>query len=403
MTKLAYVRPAAKALLGRLFEPPRLIQILVGPRQVGKTTAIEQAVRALKRKGFAAVSVSADSLSPPPRDWISGRWAEANRLARSGKPTLLAFDELQKVPGWSEVVKLEFDRNQRHRPGLRPRVLITGSSALMVERGLTESLAGRFEVIRFPHWGLSEEAGAFRRGWKDYIAAGGYPRLNQFRRDFGRFHQYVRDSIVEPVLSKDILLLHPVDKPVLLRRLFEFACHHPAEIVSLQKMLGQLTDRGNVTIIADYLDLLSKAFLVSPIQKFSREILRIRASSPKLIVMAQALVAAVQNRPPVEIMEDRSAFGRWAENAVGAHLVRSGLDVYYWRDRDREIDFIAGRGKRWMAVEVTLSSDASVYTHLKQLAAHLGIGRAVCVGPSGVAIPDFLSADPARLLDGPAA
>lgn len=389
-----YLRTLTHELLRRLEEPPRLLQILMGPRQVGKTTSIRQAAQRLRRKRFHIVSADADAVASPPGEWIARHWAEANALAKAGKPTLLAFDELQKIPGWSEIVKKEFDANQRLKPGQRPHVVISGSSALMVERGLTESLAGRFELIRFPHWSFGEQSAAFKLDLKAYITMGGYPRLSEFPRDAERFIGYVRDSIVEPVLSKDILLLHPVDKPVLLRRLFEFACYHPAEIVSLQKMLGQLTDKGNVTTIAHYLDLLAKAFLIAPLQKYSPEILRIRSSSPKLIVMSQALLSAVQGKAPAGSADDRGVYGRWVENAVGAHLLRSGFEVFYWRERDDEIDFIARRKGVVVAVEVGVS-DKKRGAPLARLAEKLGIKRTLLVGPRGVAIGRFLGNDPA--------
>lgn len=389
-----YLRPMTTGLLARLEEPSRLLQILMGPRQVGKTTSIDQAAQRLRRRKFAVVSANADALASPPGEWISQHWAKANALAKAGKPTLLAFDELQKIPNWSEIVKKEFDANQRLRPGQRPRVVISGSSALMMERGLTESLAGRFELIRFPHWSFGEQSTAFQLDLNGYVAMGGYPRLSEFPRDAGRFLGYVRDSIVESVLSKDILLLRPLDKPVLLRRLFEFACYHPAEIVSLQKMLGQLTDKGNVTTIAHYLDLLAKAFLVVPLQKYSPEILRIRSSSPKLIVMAQALLSAVQGKAPSHSGKDRALYGRWAENAVGAHLLRSGFDVFYWRERDDEIDFIARRQGVVFAVEVGIS-DKKRSAPLARLAGKSGITRTLIVGPNGVSLDEFLRGDPA--------
>lgn len=388
-----YLRPGTRELSRRLAEPPRLPQILIGPRQVGKTTAISQVVAALKRTGFAAVSASADALAAPPREWIADHWRKANDLAKH-KPVVLAFDELQKIPGWSEIVKREFDANQRGKAQRRPRIVISGSSALLVEKGLTESLAGRFELIRFPHWGLEEESRAFGMSATDHIALGGYPRLHEFLPNAPRFLAYVRDSIVESVLSKDLLLLHPVDKPVLLRRIFEFACHHPAEIVSLQKMLGQLTDKGNVTTIAHYLDLLAKAFLIVPLQKFSPEILRIRSSSPKFVVMAQALIAAVQDKAPADIAKEPALYGRWAENAVGAHLLRAGLEVFYWRERDLEVDFIAKKGGKSLAIEVSVSPKKRG-RELRRLAEKCGASKALLVGPEGVDLAKFLGADPA--------
>jgi hypothetical protein len=384
-------------LLRRLAEPPGLPQIVVGPRQVGKTTAIGQAIAALRRKGFAAVSANADALASPPREWIVEHWRKANALAKAGKPVILAFDELQKIPGWSDIVKREFDASRRLRPDRRPRVVISGSSALLVSKGMTESMAGRFEVIRFPHWSLDEERRAFGTDMAAYVALGGYPKRREFH-DAGRFLGYVRDSIIESVLNRDLLLLNPVDKPVLLRRLFEFACHHPAEMVSLQKMLGQLTDKGNVTTIAHYLDLLAAAFLIKPLQKYSPEILRIRSSSPKLVVMAQALVAAVQEKSPADLLKDPALRGRWAENAVGSHLIRSGLDVYYWRDRDQEIDFIARRGNNSIAIEVSVSAKKHDPDSLARLGRRIGVPKSIIVGPKGMPLEEFLRADPAALL-----
>jgi hypothetical protein len=230
------------------------------------------------------------------------------------------------------------------------------------------------------------------------VCLGGYPRLRDFAGDPDRFLGYVRDAIIEPVLSKDLLLLHPVEKPVLLRRLFEFACHHPAEIVALQKMLGQLTDRGNVTTIAHYLELLQRAFLVAVLHKYSPEILRVRASSPKLIVPAQSLLAAVQGRRPDDVVRDPALYGRYLENAVGAHLLNGGLEVFYWRDRDLELDFIVRRRGRPVAIEVG-SSPRKDLDRATAAARRLGIGTLVVVGPSGIAPDRFLGSDPAASLD----
>ncbi len=389
-----YWRSSAKELLGRLMEPAGLLQIIIGPRQVGKTTALTQILTRLKRKGASSILASADALSSPPGEWISQQWNKARGFAKE-RFSVLAFDELQKIPGWSEIVKREFDADARLNPQRRPRIVISGSSALMIEKGLMESLAGRFEIIRFPHWNLAEESRAFGISLSDHIALGGYPRLHDFLPDVPRFLSYVADSIIESVLNKDLLLLHPVEKPALLRRLFDFSCHHPAEIVSLQKMLGQLTDKGNVTTLAHYLDLLSKAFLIVPIQKYSPEILRVRSSSPKLVVMAQALLAAIQRKTPAALLRDPALYGRWAENAVGAHLIKAGLDVFYWRDRDLEIDFVAKKGSDSLAVEVGVSMKKRS-GEIKALARRCGANKAMLVGPRGVTLEEFLKTDPSR-------
>ncbi|MDO8803375.1 MAG: ATP-binding protein [Elusimicrobiota bacterium] len=351
-----YLRQQTRTLIQRLERPGTLLQIIVGPRQVGKTTAIHQTLTALKKRGVTTILASADAVAAPPAKWISAQWKIASKAAKSGEPVVLAFDELQKIPGWSELIKAHIDRGAQLPPKRRPRVILSGSSALLIERGLTESLAGRFELIRFPHWSFQEMHTAFALSLREYLATGGYPKIREFHGEPARFREYVRDSIIEPVLNKDILLLHPVNKPALLRRLFEFSCYHPAEVVSLQKMLGQLTDKGNVTTIADYLHLLSKAFLIAPIQKYSQEILRIRASSPKLIVMAQALVSSVQNAQAKTIAGSPELLGRLTENAVGAALVRmaaqNGGEVFYWRERDLEVDYILKLSGKVLAIEV---------------------------------------------------
>jgi len=249
---------------------------------------------------------------------------------------------------------------------------------------------------------------AFAMGINEYLAAGGYPKIREFRGEPVRFQEYVRDSIIEPVLSKDILLLHPVNKPALLRRLFEFSCYHTAEVVSLQKMLGQLTDRGNVTTIADYLHLLSKAFLIAPIQKYSREILRIRASSPKLIVMAQALVSSVRNAQAKTITGTPELFGRLAENAVGAALIRmaenNGGEVFYWRERDLEVDYILKFGEKVLAIEVKSGrtkethSGLSIFLTRNKQAAGLVITNAKLKGQKSLSLQDFLLA-PEQILE----
>lgn len=388
-----FQRQQTKNLISRLEKPGSLLQIITGPRQVGKTTAIRQTLEALGHRGIYGLFATADAIAAPPAEWIASYWDKADALAGDGKPVVLAFDELQKIPGWSEIVKARIDQNAQKPATKRPSVILSGSSALMIERGLTESLAGRFELIRFPHWNPAEMKEAFKTSAGEYITLGGYPKLNKFADDPDRFLDYVRDSIIEPVLNKDILLLHPVNKPALLRRLFEFSCHHAAEIVSLQKMLGQLTDKGNVTTIADYLQLLSKAFLVLPIQKYSPEILRIRASSPKLIVLSQALITAARNINPVEIEKSPDIFGRLAENAVGAHLFRAGFELYYWRDRDREIDFIVKKGVKLAAIEVGISEDKNAEA-LRRLAKEIEIKKTLLVGPPGIPLEEFLSGTP---------
>ncbi|MBI4669992.1 MAG: ATP-binding protein [Elusimicrobia bacterium] len=393
-----YLRKQTKELIKRLQEPVGLIEAVIGPRQVGKTTALYQAI---KKLGFKTVFAAADAPAPPPLAWIQNHWKRARKLAQRGRPALAAFDEIQKIPGWSEIVKKEFDADQKLPPKRRCMVIVAGSSALMMERGLTESLAGRFELVRFPHWDWPEEQQAFGIDLATHISMGGYPKLREFLPNEARFREYVKNAIIESVLSKDILLLHPVEKPALLRRLFEFACYHPAEIVSLQKMLGQLTDKGNVTTIAHYLDLLAKAFLVTGLQKYSAEILRVRGSSPKFIVQAPALLAAIQDQDRTALRAAPNVFGRWVENAAGAHLVRSGLDVFYWRERDLEVDFVARKGSEIIAIEIGTSPKKRAPNSLKIFAARHKVKKILLIGagPGQISLDRFLGSDPLQWFD----
>lgn len=345
-----------KPLRDRLLRGLNLIQVIIGPRQVGKTTAIQQFLA-----GWSASPTlyeSADLLSPPDVNWIASHWQRARELAQQKGSVLLVLDEIQKVPRWSEAVKKFFDEDRR--TDLSVRVILLGSSALMVQRGLTESLAGRFEVIHFPHWSFGECAEAFGWDLKKFIFFGGYPGganlLASGDQDELRWQQYIRESLIETVLNKDILSLTPVDKPALFRQVFQLSCAHPAEILAYTKMLGQLHDAGNTTTIASYLNLMSAAQLVVPLAKYSGETIRQRASSPKLVILNNALVNASMARKFDETVCDGALWGRLVENAVGAHLFNQGLgtgvEIFYWREKEMEVDYILKRGQSLWAIEV---------------------------------------------------
>ncbi len=340
----------------RLVSGPNLIQVIIGPRQVGKTTAIQQFLSGWGES--PSFYESADLLTPPDVNWIAGHWEEARKRATVEGNCLLVLDEVQKVPRWSEAVKKFFDEDRR--ANRKVRVILLGSSALMVQRGLTESLAGRFEVTYFPHWSYAECVEAFDWGLKEYIFFGGYPGganlLQGEPDDEKRWQQYIRESLIETVLSKDILSLTPVDKPALFRQVFQLACAHPAEILAYAKMLGQLHDVGNTTTIASYLNLLAAAQLVVPLSKFSGERIRQRASSPKLLILNNALVNVAMARQFDQAVRDSVLWGRLVENAVGAHLFNSflgtGLEIFYWREGEMEVDYVVKRGTDLLALEV---------------------------------------------------
>lgn len=345
--------PQVDVLTDRLVEDRRFIQVVSGPRQVGKTTMALQAAEICAAPSHYA---AADDPVFRGASWIDQQWNSGRRLARDnpGSGATLLLDEIQKVSGWSESVKRLWDEDTR--AGCPLRVVLLGSSPLLVQNGLTESMAGRFEMLRVPHWSYDEMRRAFGWDLDTYVLFGGYPGTASLSADPWRLMNYVRDSIVEPTVSRDILSLADVRRPVLLRRLFELSCLYCAEVLSYNKMLGQLQDVGNATTLAHYLDLLGDAGMVPGLQKFGRSGKR-RASSPKLQPLNTGLVTAVAGVDVNSWREDPARWGRLVECAVGAHLANwafsSGRgEVHYWRGRDQEVDFVASVPGIILAIEV---------------------------------------------------
>jgi predicted AAA+ superfamily ATPase len=357
--------------------------MILGPRQVGKTTAILHYLKVWKGASFYH---TADQIAPPDAAWIETQWREARHQMAAGGGGILVFDEIQKVPRWSEVVKKCFDEDRRNKLSLH--VVLLGSSSLLVQRGLTESLAGRFEIIPFPHWSFSECQDCFDISFDEYVFYGGYPGALQIfldsGRDVERWGAYVRDALIETVLNKDILLLTPVAKPALFRQVFALACLHPAEVLSLNKMLGQLQEAGNATTILSYLKLLDAAMLLKPLERFSGNRIRQKISSPKLVLLNNALVNASFPQKFNEIKKNDSRWGRLVENAVGAALVNNNpgktVEIFYWRDRDHEIDFVLRQGEKVLGIEVKTAGRQSSKGRgpfLKKFTAHEVITTAV--------------------------
>jgi uncharacterized protein len=378
-------------VLRRAREPRRFIQVLAGPRQVGKTTVVRQV---LAESDLPSHYASADD--PLGRDsiWIEAQWEIGRELASGRRAALLVFDEVQKVPGWSEVVKRLWDEDTAAEKRLK--VVVLGSSPLLVQRGLTESLAGRFELVRVWHWSFSEMREAFGWDLDRFVFFGGYPGAATLVDDEGRWRAYILDSLIETTISRDILLLARVEKPALLRQLFRLGCEYSAQILSYTKMLGQLQDAGNTTTLAHYLDLLSGAGMVTGLQKFSGSRVRRRGSSPKLLVLNTALMSATGGLSYREAKGDADAWGRLVETAVGAHLVSGPAAVYYWRERNVEVDFVTQTGRSVSAFEVTSGRRKNVLPGLAAFrAAHPG-AKPMLIGGQGVPLEEFLAAPPDR-------
>lgn len=385
---MKFERSLVKALLRALAKRSAVFQEIIGPRQVGKTTIAHQV---LEKLPYPSVYASADAPLPPGPEWIETQWRLAEvELKKSKKPVLLVLDEIQKVRGWSESLKRLWD-DARHT-GQDIRLTVLGSSALLVNEGLTESLAGRFFLNRCYHWAYQECAEAFGWDLKKWLYFGGYPGAAAFAGDESQWKRYVTDSLIEAVLARDVLQMQKIAKPALLRHLFALAATFPAQIFSYNKMLGQLQDAGNSTTLAHYLKLLETAFLVSGLKLFSRGQIRKRGSSPKLILWNNALVNALSTKRFKESVGDEAWWGRLVENAVGAHFCNSlpGSDYHltYWRDRDIEVDFVITRGAETWAVEVK-SGRGGKSSGLERFRSRYPNARMLVVGGSGIPLEKF--------------
>ncbi len=392
-----YKRTAYGVLRKRLREKRRFLQVVAGPRQTGKTTLVRQVLEGL---AFPHHYVSADEPALKDRSWIEQQW-EAARQRLGKRPGVLVLDEIQKIPGWSETVKRLWDEDTAGRLPLHAVVL--GSYPLLVQAGLTESLAGRLEVIPITHWSLSEMRDAFGWGLEQYVYYGGYPGAALLIDDPQRWRRYVLDSLVETTISRDIMLMQRVDKPVLLRQLFQVGCHYSGRVLSYNKLLGQLQDAGNTTTLAHYLELLKGCGLLEGLQKYAGQQVRRRASSPKFQVYNNALLTSQQDLTLREARQDAEHWGRLVESAIGAHLVnsarQSGFAVHYWTHVNREVDFVLARGKRIVAIEVKSTRRSCALPGMDAFASQFKTTRKLLVGEQGIPLDDFLATDPAAWLD----
>lgn len=389
---MPYVRAQSKLLAVRLAEQRRFIQVVAGPRQVGKTTLVQHVIEA---SGLHTRFASADEPTLRGHEWIAQQWAAA-RLASAEagrRGAVLVLDEIQKIPGWSETVKRLWDEDTHKK--LKLRVVLLGSAPLLIARGLTESLAGRFEILHLGHWSFSEMRDAF--GWSidQYLFFGGYPGAAALIRTPERWTRYVVDSLIETTLSRDVLLLTRVDKPALLRRLFQLGCNYSGQLLSYTKMLGQLQDAGNATTLAHYLDLLSGAGMVTGLQKYAGEAVRSRGSSPKLQVMNTALMSAQSGLTFKEARADHEFWGRLSESSVGAYLANAAAagacELFYWRDRNREVDFVIRMGRTVTAIEVKSGRTRNAMAGIAAFSAQFKPKRTLLIGGDGIAIEEFLS------------
>ena len=403
---MEYIRKQFGTLKERILEPRKFMQVVAGPRQVGKSTLVGQV---LEQISVTHVTEVADGVDPKDSDWIHRIWeaARATMMIRGIEEYLLVIDEVQKIENWSEMVKREWDADTRNRLNLK--VVLLGSSRLLLKKGLTESLAGRYELIRMPHWSLQEMRDAFGVTLDEYIYFGGYPGPAHMIKDERRWRKYIKDSLVSPAIEKDVIMTSNIYKPALMKQLFELGCSYSAEILSLTKLMGQLQDAGNVTTLAGYLEILDECALLTALQKYANDEARKRGSIPKYQVYNNALLTAYKERDFVSDRTDTKAWGRWVESAVGAHLLSMadelGYEVYYWREpsrnkdeKDKEVDFIIDNGGEVTAIEVK-SGRRGMNAGLPDFVEAFKPKRSFVVGTGGVSLEDFLGCEIETILE----
>jgi uncharacterized protein len=387
-----YRRPIYETIAARAHEDRRFLQVLAGPRQVGKTTLARQV---MDEVGLPAHFASADDPALRDRGWLETQWQVGRARARDGGRAggLLVMDEIQKIPDWSELVKRLWDEDTAS--GVPLRVMLLGSAPLLVQRGLTESLAGRFELVRVSHWSFGEMRDAFGFDLDRYLFFGGYPGAAALTGDEDRWRSYVLDSLVETSLARDVLLMARVDKPALLRQLFRLGCERSGEVLPYHQMLGRLHDAGNTVTLSHYLELLAGAGLLRGLPKHAPGRMRRRASSPKLLAMNTALISAMTGRTLSDIRRDATLWARLVDAAIGARLgsIR-GSELGYWRRGAASVDFVAQTrdGPPLMVQAAEGRGGMAAFRRAFPQA------RSLIVGPDGVELGEFLERDPADWL-----
>jgi predicted AAA+ superfamily ATPase len=396
-----FQRPHFKELSKRLKEPKSFIQVLLGPRQVGKSTVAEQV---LSQIGLPFHFVSADGVSNANAVWLEQQWEVARQKHKQlgAESIIFAVDEVQKIQNWSETVKANWDADKRNQIPIK--LLLLGSSRLLLQQGLTESLMGRYELIYMGHWSLAEMEDAFGLTPKQYVWFGAYPGSASLMEDERRWKKYVLDALIEPAISRDILSLTRVDKPALLRRLFEMGCTFSGQTLAFNKILGQLQDAGNTTTLAHYLNLLDSAGLLGGLEKFAGDIIRQRQSSPKFMVHNTALISAQLPEMFAEATVNPEQWGRLIESTVGAHLInharQSDFQVFAWREGNHEVDFVLKIRGKIVAIEVKSGAPRGTgyMSGMESFKKKFHPDKLLLVGADGLPWEAFLKIDPLQLV-----
>ncbi len=392
-----FERPYFKSIKARIEEPRKFIQVILGPRQVGKTTMVTQLLSQLVMPNLYE---SADVISATNTAWLVQVWESARLQMKVSKAAefLLVIDEIQKIDNWSEIVKQQWDKDTRENANIK--VILLGSSRLLIQKGLTESLAGRFETLYLGHWSYPEMQEAFGWSIEQYVYFGGYPGSASLINDEERWKNYIKDSLIETSISKDILMLTRVDKPALLKRLFELGCLYSGQILSYTKIIGQLQDAGNTTTLANYLKLLYDCGLLAGLEKYAGDIIRKRSSSPKFQVYNNALITAQGDDRYEKAIVDPELWGRLVESSVGTHLLNHSIseryNLYYWREGNYEVDFVLEKGDKAIGLEVK-SGKRGENEGMGVFAEKFHPEKVLLVGTGGIPYDEFLRINPKEL------
>ncbi len=376
-----------------------MIQVISGPRQVGKSTLVKQVLQEID---IPYTMVSADNVDRNNTAWIGSSWNSARARMKLGEHDeyLLVIDEVHKIDNWSEAVKQEWDADSFNDVNLK--VVLLGSSRLLLKDGLTESLAGRYELIRMPHWSYPEMRDAFGIDLDAYIFYGGYPGGATLISNPRRWKRYIKDSIIAPAIEKDVLMTKVVYKPELMKRLFELGCTYSGKEMSLNKILGQLQDAGNVTTLANYLTTLDESRLLCGMQKYANDDARKYNSVPKFAVYNNALLSAQTTTSFEKAYTTSDLWGRWVESAVGTHVLNMAdlydFKVYYWRQNSDEVDFILLSDEKCVAIEVK-SGRRTANNGLPLFTEKFHPIHSFVVGSGGIPLDEFLSWDLTSLFD----
>ena len=395
--KEMYKRAEYQTIKKRLEEPRKFIQVVMGARQIGKSTVVKQV---LKDLDAPFQFYSADNVPTTNSAWISDCWVAVRSLMQSNgwESAVLVIDEIQKIANWSEAVKKEWDSDSFN--DINIKVLLLGSSRVLLEKGLSESLAGRFEEIRMSHWSYAEMSEAFGLSLEQYVFFGGYPGAASLIGDEERFQQYIQSAIIEATINKDILMDTPISKPALLKQTFELGAAYSGELLSLNKMLGSLQDAGNTATLAGYINLLGESGMLCGLQKYSIDLARRKASIPKLQVYNNALKMIYNGLTFEQAITNRKVWGRIFESGIGAYLVSQAfirrLEVFYWRERNDEVDFILRKNKSVVAIEIKSNAEKNT-NGLKVFKELFNPTASLVVGDGGISAKDFLCMDLAKL------